>query len=188
MKYNWYVLHTFSSKEDKVKGLIEREKERWEDGYKIRKVVVPMVEMAEQRGGKKRVVKKKLIPRYVFLEIEIEKDDQLMRKIRNLPDIVGFVSSGIEPQAMTEDEVASIFAETDMGDLEKREQDIENEKSVVRILFHEEESVKVIDGPFTNFQGVVKRITPATGEIQVDIEIFGKSTPVSLDYLQIEKI
>jgi len=178
MSVSWYVIHTLSSHEAKVKKLIEREMTRWPDADRIGQVKVPTLEMAELRNGKKRIVKKKLMPGYVFLELDMT--DDLYTRIRAVPGVMGFVSSGNEPQIMTEEEISSLFAE--MGDARPEV------KSTPRILFAEGETVKIIDGPFANFQGVVDEVNPEKGKVRVRVEIFGRATPVELDYLQVGKV
>lgn len=178
MAYRWYVINTMSSHEDKVRKLIERSKDRWEDGSLVGQVKVPTHEVAELRGGKKRVSRKKLMPGYVFLELDI--NDEIIRKIRSIPGVMGFVSAGTEPQVMSEDEMQSLF--TEMGEVASNE-----EKVAPRILFTEGEVVKIIDGPFANFNGVVDEVNHEKGKVRVKVEIFGRSTPVELDYLQVGK-
>lgn len=177
MAFQWYVVHTLSSHEDKVKKLIDRAKVAWPEGTRIGQVKVPVLDMAELRGGKKRVVKKKLMPGYVFIELDI--DDELQRKVRAVPGIMGFVSAGAEPQVLTEEEMHSLF--TEMGEVAAKE------KVAPRILFDVGEKVKIIDGHFSNFQGVVDKINHEKGKIWVKVEILGRSTPVELDYLKVVK-
>lgn len=178
MSYQWYVVHTLSSHEDKVRKLIEISKKKWEDGDKVRQVKVPILEVAELRSGKKRIVKKKLMPGYVFLEMDM--DDLIMAKIRGIPGIMGFVSAGTEPQVLSEEEMQSMF--TEMGD-----EVVTEEKMASRLLFEVGDTVTIIDGPFASFQGVVDEVHPDKGKVRVKVEIFGRSTPVELDYLQIGK-
>lgn len=178
MAKQWYVVHTLSAHEDKVKKLIERNKAKWPDGDRIGQVKVPTLEMAELRGGKKRIVKKKLMPGYVFIEVDLQ--EELQRKLRGIPGIMGFVSAGTDPQILSNEEMQSLF--TEMGAAASEE------KSAPRILFHEGEAVRIIDGPFSNFQGVVDEVNPEKGKLRVRVEIFGRSTPVELDYLQVGKI
>ncbi|MDH5717112.1 MAG: transcription termination/antitermination protein NusG [Spirochaetia bacterium] len=178
MEFKWYVIHTLSAHESKVKKLIEREKEKWEEKDRVGQIKIPTLEMAELRGGKKRIVKKKFMPGYLFLELDIT--DELYRKIRAIPGVMGFVGSGSSPQVLTEEEMQSLFAE--MGEVTTEE------KVAPRILFSEGEIVKIIDGPFANFQGVIDEVSPEKGKLRVKVEIFGRSTPVELDYLQVGKL
>ena len=178
MGMQWYVIHTLSSHEDKVRALIEQQKKRWSDGVKIGQIKVPTLEMAELRGGKKRVVRKKFMPGYVFIELDIS--DDLYRKIRNLPGVMGFITNGVEPQVLSEEEIQNLF--TEMGGIKQEE------KTQRRILFTEGETIKILEGPFAKFQGVIDEVNNEKGKVKVRVEIFGRSTPVELDYLQVGKI
>ncbi|AFM13518.1 transcription termination/antitermination protein NusG [Turneriella parva] len=178
MAMQWYVVTTLSSHEDKVKKLLERQKDKWPDGSKVGQIKIPLHEMAELRGGKKRIVKKKLMPGYVFIECDLT--DELQHRIRALPGIMGFVSAGAEPQVLSEEEMHALF--TEMGSAAAEE------KQTTRIFFTEGEIVKIIDGPFANFQGTVDDVNPEKGKVRVRVEIFGRATPVELDYLQVSKI
>ncbi|MFZ5627807.1 MAG: transcription termination/antitermination protein NusG [Spirochaetota bacterium] len=178
MAMHWYVVTTLSSHEDKVKKLLERQKDKWPDGAKVGQVKIPLHEMAELRGGKKRIVKKKLMPGYVFIEADLT--DELQHRIRSLPGVMGFVSAGVEPQVLSEEEMHALF--TEMGPA------VAEEKQTTRIFFSEGEIVRIIDGPFANFQGTVDDVNPEKGKVRVRVEIFGRATPVELDYLQVSKI
>lgn len=178
MAMQWYVVTTLSSHEDKVKKLLERQKAKWPDGAKVGQIKIPLHEMAELRGGKKRIIKKKLMPGYVFIEAELT--DELQHRIRALPGIMGFVSAGNDPQVLTEEEMHSLF--TEMGPA------VAEDKQNTRIFFSEGEIVKIIDGPFANFQGTIDDVNPEKGKVRVRVEIFGRATPVELDYLQVSKI
>ncbi len=178
MAMNWYVIHTLSSHEGKVKAIIEKEKEKWPEKDRIGDIKVPTLEMAELRGGKKRIVKKKFMPGYVFIELDMT--DELFRKLRRVSGVMGFVGSETEPQVLTKEEMQNLF--TEMGEVKT------DEKVAPRILFSEGETVKIIDGPFANFQGVIDEVNAEKGKVRVRVEIFGRSTPVELDYLQVGKI
>ncbi len=177
MSKQWYVICTLSSHEDKVKQLIEKEKQKWPDKDRIGQIKVPTLEMAELRGGKKRIVKKKFMPGYVFIELNLT--DELYRKIKVLPGIMNFVSSGREPQVLSEEDIQNLF--TEMGEVKKKE------KMAPRILFSEGEVVKILEGPFANFHGVIQEVNSEKGKVRVMVEIFGRSTSVELDYLQVGK-
>ena len=178
MAMRWYVIHTFSAHEDKVKRIIDKEKTRWPEQDHVGEVKVPTLEMAELRGGKKKIVKKKFMPGYVFIELDMT--EELLRKVRDLPGVMGFVSSGSEPQVLSEEEIENLF--TEIGEIKKEE------KSTPRILFTMGETVKILEGPFANFHGVIDEVNPEKGKVKVKVEIFGRSTPVELDYLQVGKM
>jgi len=181
MAMQWYVLHTLSSHENKVKKIIETQKEKWPDGSRIGQIKIPTLDMAELYHGKKRIVKKKFMPGYVFIELDIA--DDLIRRIRNVVGVMGFVGTDARPQMLTEEEMQSLFAE--MGEAVSNDQ---QERVTSRIMFSEGETVKIIDGPFANFQGVIDEVNSEKGKVRVRVEIFGRSTPVELDYLQVGKI
>jgi len=181
MAMHWYVLHTLSSHEGKVKKIIEAQKTKWPDGDRIGQIKIPTLDMAELHQGKKRIVKKKFMPGYVFIELDLT--DELMRRIRDLQGVMGFVGADATPQVLTEEEIHSLFAE--MGDALDTTSD---DRVAPKILFSEGETVKIIDGPFANFQGVIDEVNAEKGKVRVRVEIFGRSTPVELDYLQVGKI
>jgi transcriptional antiterminator NusG len=177
----WYVLHTLSSHEGKVKKIIEAQKLKWSDGAGIGQIKIPTLDMAELYHGKKRIVKKKFMPGYVFIELDLT--DDLVHKIRNVVGVMGFVGADAKPQVLTEEEIQSLFAE--MGDAVSNASE---EKVAPRILFVQGETVKIIDGPFANFQGIIDEVNVEKGKLRVCVEIFGRSTPVELDYLQVGKL
>ena len=178
MDMKWYVVHTLSSQEDKVKKLIEKEKLKWAEGNHIGQIKVPTLEMAEMRKGKKKIVKKKFMPGYVFMEMDMT--DEIQRQIRSIPGVMGFVSSGVEPQVLSDEEIQNLF--TEIGEIKKEE------KSTPRILFSEGETVKILEGPFANFQGTIDEVNAEKGKVKVRVEIFGRATPVELNYLQVGKL
>ncbi len=175
---DWYVVTTLSSHEDKVKKLLERQKTKWPDGAKVGQVKIPLHEVAELRGGKKRVIKKKLMPGYVFIEAELS--DELQQRIRSLPGIMGFVSTGVDPQVLSEEEMHSLF--TEIGPTTA------DDKQATRILFNKGDIVRIVDGRFTGWQGTIDNVMPEKGKVVVMVEIFGNANPVELDYLQVTKI
>jgi len=181
MAMHWYVIHTLSSHEMKVKKMIERQREKWADGANIGQIKIPTLDMAELHHGKKRIVKKKFMPGYVFIEIDLT--DDLLQKVRNVSGVMGFVGTEAKPEVLTEEEMQSLFAE--MGEAVNNSPD---ERVTSKILFAEGETVKIIDGPFANFQGVIDEVNAEKGKIRVRVEIFGRSTPVELDYLQVGKL
>ncbi len=174
----WYVIHTLSAHEDKVKKIVEQEKKKWPETDRVGQVKVPTIEMAELRGGKKKIVKKKFMPGYVFIELDLT--EELLSKMRALPGVMGFVSSGNEPQVLSKEEIQNLF--TEMSVIKKED------KSTSRILFSEGETVKILEGPFSKFQGVIDEVNSEKGKVKVLVEIFGRSTPVELDYLQVGKV
>ena len=174
----WYVVHTLSAQEDKVKKLVEKEKLKWAAGDRIGQIKVPTLEMAEMHRGKKKIVKRKFMPGYVFMELDMT--DELQKQIRSIPGVMGFVSSGVKPQVLSDEEIQNLF--TEMGEIKKEE------RGTPRILFSEGETVRILEGPFANFQGTIDEVNAEKGKVKVKVEIFGRSTPVELNYLQVGKI
>ena len=176
MAMKWYVIRTYSGHENKVKANIDRIIISKNLQDKVGQVNIPTIKVAEMKSGKKRVVKKKFMPGYILAEMEM--DDQLQYLISRLPSVSGFVGSP-EPEPLSEDEVRNLLEGSEESSLE------EEVVQKTHILFSVGETVKIVDGPFANFTGVVDEIMPDKGRLRVKVEIFGQSTPVELDYLQV---
>jgi len=173
----WYVLQTYSGHENKVKTNIEKMvlQQKLED--MVFSVKIPSMDVAEMKNGKKKVTKKKLMPGYVLVEMNM--NDDLRFKIQSLPSVSSFVGGrGKGPEPLSLDEIKNLFS--DVGSMESEE------PSRPRFLFKVGETLKIIDGPFANFTGLVDEIFPDKGRLRVKVEIFGRSTPVELDYLQVK--
>lgn len=181
MKSQWFVIHTLSGQEQKVKERIERRVKTEEMGEYIREVLLPMEKVAEVRGGKKTVTKRKLYPGYIFIDMILLNEKQGLVEapwyfIRDTQGIIGFVG-GDRPIPTPPEEIEAIKAKiTDSEDVEKP-----------KIDFELGETVKINDGPFLNFSGVVEEIEPERGKLRVSVNIFGRNTPVELEYWQVEK-
>jgi transcriptional antiterminator NusG len=169
----WYVIKTYAGHEKKAKANIEKMAESRGLQSRVGQISVPTIKMAEMKGGKKRIVEKKFMPGYVIAELDL--DDNLQALIRRLPSISGFVGNP-DPQPLTAEEVKNLL------NVQSQE---EEEANVTSMLFRVGETVKIIDGPFANFAGVVDEIMPDKGRLRVRVEIFGQATPVELDYLQV---
>ncbi|MGQ9780458.1 MAG: transcription termination/antitermination protein NusG [Bacillota bacterium] len=170
----WYVIHTYSGYENKVKANLERRVESMGMGDKIFRIVVPMEEELEYKDGKRKITKKKIYPGYVMVEMIMSDDSWAV--VRNTPGVTGFVGSGSRPIPLQEKEVAAILRH--MGLEEPRP----------RVDYSIGESVRVIRGPFENFSGVVEGINLEKGKLKVKVSMFGRETPVELDFSQVEKI
>ncbi|UCB46898.1 MAG: transcription termination/antitermination factor NusG [Spirochaetota bacterium] len=187
MPKNWYVLHTYSGYENKVEKGIKSLIEKKELGDVIFQVKVPSEEVAEIRSGKKRVAKKKYFPGYILIEMNIPEDSEyewnkMLSLITKIPGVTGFVGSGRnkKPVPLSSEDVKNIL---------QRMGEIKGEKTTIpKFLYTVGETVKVVDGPFKSFTGTVEDINDEKGKIKVRVEIFGRSTPVELDFLQVEKI
>jgi len=174
MALKWYVIRTYSGHENRVKSNLEKLVQSRNLSGRVGQINIPTIKVAEMKSGKKRVVEKKFMPGYILAELDMTDEIQFM--IRRLPSVAGFVGSP-DPQPLTEDEVKNLMS----GD-----ESVEHEETpVARILFSVGEKVKIVDGPFANFTGVVDEIMPDKGRLRVKVEIFGQATPVELDYLQV---
>jgi transcriptional antiterminator NusG len=177
----WFVLHTLSGQEQKVKDSIEKRLKAEEMGEYIKEVLVPMEKVAEVRSGKKTVTTRKLYPGYVFVDmILLDDNKRIIEKpwyfIRDTQGIIGFVG-GERPTPTSAEEIASIKAQiSDSEDVERP-----------KVQFDIGETIKINDGPFLNFSGVIEEIDPERGKLKVTVNIFGRNTPVELEYWQVEK-
>jgi transcriptional antiterminator NusG len=181
MKSQWFVIHTLSGQEQKVKESIEKRLKTEEMGEYIHEVLVPMEKVAEVRSGKKTVSTRKLYPGYVFIDMALlDENNRVIEKpwyfIRDTPGIIGFVG-GERPAPTPADEIQSIKAQiSESEDTEKP-----------KVHFDVGETIKINDGPFLNFSGVIEEIEPERGKLKVTVNIFGRNTPVELEYWQVEK-
>jgi transcriptional antiterminator NusG len=181
MRIQWFVLHTLSGQEQRVKESIEKRLKAEEMGEYVHEVLVPMEKVAEVRNGKKTVTTRKLYPGYVFVNMALLDDHQrIIEKpwyfIRETQGIIGFVG-GDRPTPTPESEIDLIKAQ--VADTEDRERP--------KVHFDVGETVKINDGPFLNFSGIIEEIEPERGKLKVTVNIFGRNTPVELEYWQVEK-
>jgi len=177
----WYILHTLSSQEKRVASVIKKGIE--EGKYKdfVFDVKVPVEQVVEMKNSKKVTRERKFFPGYVLIEMEMNKAN--MNIIRRVPGVTNFVGvqRGQLPKPLSKKELDDI--------LNKSQQTVtESEKPSSQIFISIDEKVKIIDGPFKGFQGIVEDVNPEKGRVKVQVEIFGRPTPVDLDFLQIEKI
>ena len=177
MEKQWYVVHTYSGYENKVKANLEKRVESMNMVDKIFRVVVPMEEEIVNKDGKKKVVKRKVYPGYVLVEM-IQTDDSWY-VVRNTPGVTGFVGStgsGSKPIPLRPEEAEEIL----------RHMGIEDPKPVID--FELKENVRVKVGPFANFVGSIEEIIPEKSKVKVHVNMFGRETPLELDFTQVEKI
>jgi transcription termination/antitermination protein NusG len=172
----WYVLHTLTGQEDKVKAnLLNRLKlSNLQD--QISQVLIPTEVVAEVKSGKKRISERKFFPGYVLVEMELT--DESWYLVKNTPGITGFISSGSKPTPLLNEEVENILKQSQ----EKKE------KPMPKVMFNQGESVRIKEGPFINFNGIIEEVNPARGKLKVSVMIFGRSTPVELEYWQVERL
>ena len=173
-KNHWYVIHTYSGHEERVKKNLEQRLKLAASGEEITQIVVPAEEEVEVRGGQKRTVTKKILPGYVLVQMKMTDDSLTM--VLNTPGVTGFVGSGTKPVPLREDEISQIFKQ------------MSSETPKMKVGFKQGQSVRVTDGPFTDFVGVVDEISADKGKVKVFLSLFGRETPVELDFLQVEKL
>jgi transcriptional antiterminator NusG len=177
----WYVIHTYSGYENKVKKNLESRIESMDVREQIYQVVIPTEEEIEIRDGQRRTVSRKLYPGYVMVEmIELHEGDELSNRawyvVRNTPGVTGFVGSGNKPVPLDDTEVKSIL------------RTMRQEEPKVKVSFQVGQTVRIVDGPFADFNGQVDSIDTAKGKVRVLVSMFGRDTPMELDLLQVERL
>ncbi len=170
----WYVLHTYSGYEDNVTRNLKQRIDTMDMSDKIFNVLVPTEKKIKIKNGKRRVVEEKIFPGYVLIEMVVTDDSWYV--VRNTPNVTGFVGSGTTPTPIDEDEVKSLMKR--MG--------VEEPKYTIDVSVGS--PVQIIDGPFKNFEGKVAEVDDMRGKIKVLVNLFGRETPVELDFLQLKKI
>jgi len=172
----WYVIHTYSGYENKAKlGLEQQIKSLKKEAF-FAEVVVPEENVVELVKGQKKTTKRRFFPGYILVKMIL--NEETWHIVKNTPKITGFVGDKVKPVPVPEAEVQKMTNRIAEGQVKPRP----------RISFSEGENVRVIDGPFSNFNGVVEDVNPDKGKVKVLVSIFGRSTPVELDFIQVEKI
>ena len=171
---DWYAIHTYSGYEERVKKNLEQRIKFMDSEDEVAQVIIPTEEEVEIRGGQRRTIAKKILPGYILVEMAMT--DQSWNIVRNTPGVTGFVGSGGKPVALSEDEVEQILKQ------------MRAETPKVKIGFRQGQSVRVTDGPFTDFVGIVDEIGTEKGKVKVLLSLFGRETPVELDFLQVENL
>lgn len=172
----WYVVHTQTGAEEKAKAGLESRMATTDLKKYIGEIVVPTEQVSEIRGGKKRITARKFFPGYILVKMDMNKESWYL--VKTTPGITGFIGPGRTPTAISEEEVFSIV---------QRTQDTETKPSP-KIIYEIGEAVRIAQGPFTNFNGSVTEVYPERGKMKVIVSVFGRSTPVELEYWQVEKI
>lgn len=171
----WYIIHTYSGYENKVKESIEQRFEALGKSDLLGEVLIPTENVMEMKNGKKVVTTKKLFPGYIYIRMNLTDDG--WHVVKSTPRVTGFVG-GRNPAPLTETEINSILNQVQMT----------QEKPKPKFLFEENEKIKIIDGPFANFIGSVDEVNEDKGTLKVKVTIFGRSTPVELSFHEVEKI
>jgi transcriptional antiterminator NusG len=176
---HWYVVHTYSGYEQKAKAALEQrlrspEFARLKD--RVGEVLVPVESVQELgKGGQRKISSRKFFPGYIFVNMVL--DEETWHFIKNTPKVTGFVGHATQPPEVPESEVREIAQQMEEGALRPKP----------KVLFEVGEAVKVVDGPFQDFNGTVEEVRPEKGKVRVLISIFGRATPVELDFVQVEK-
>lgn len=177
----WYIIHTYSGHENKVKTNLEHRTASMDAQDLIFRVVVPTEDEIEIRDGQRRTVSRKIFPGYILVQmVELREDDphsnQAWFVVRNTPGVTGFVGSGSRPVPLEEEEVRRILKQMRV------------EEPRIKVGFALGESVRIVDGPFQDFVGAVDDLNLEKGKVKVLVSFFGRETPVELDFLQVERL
>ena len=173
---SWYIIHTYSGFERKVKESLESRVKAFGMEDKIGQVLIPTETVVEMRGGKKVESARLFYPGYVLVEMEM--DDNVWHAVKSTPRVTGFVGSGQTPTPLSDEEVNQILHHAATG----------TERAKPKLSFEKGEIVKIVDGPFANFTGTVEEVNLDRNTLKVMVTIFGRATPVELDFLQVEKL
>jgi transcription termination/antitermination protein NusG len=173
MGKNWYVVHTYSGFEEKVKISLEEKIENRGLQDKITRILIPTERIIELKAGKKKESDKKFYPGYILVEMEL--DDETWHMVKSTPRVTGFVG-GKNPVTIPEEEVEIIIQQVEKGPAPQ-----------IKTQFQKGESVRITDGPFSNFNGYVEDVDMDHGRLRVMVSIFGRQTPVELNFFQVEK-
>jgi transcriptional antiterminator NusG len=172
---NWYIIHTYSGFENKVQESLRTRADAFGFADKIGQILIPTEEVVELRNGKKVTSKRLVYPGYVLVEMEM--NDALWHEVKNTPRVTGFVGGGSSPVPLSPEEVNSIL----------NRQASSAERPRPKMTFEKNDPVRIVDGPFANFSGKVDEVNPERGTLRVMVTIFGRATPVELEFLQVEK-
>jgi transcriptional antiterminator NusG len=174
--FKWYILHAYSGFERKVRESIESRVQAFGLKERVGRVMIPTEPVTEIINGKKRTVERVFLPGYVLVEMEL--DNNLWHVLKDTPKVTGFLGTGDKPVALSEEEVSSILFRSETA----------KDKPRLKIKFEKSEQVRITDGPFANFNGVVDEINEDRETLKVMVTIFGRSTPVELEFGKVEKI
>jgi transcriptional antiterminator NusG len=178
MAKKWYAVHTYSGFENKVKKSLEERARQEALEEQLGEILIPMEQVVEMVKGEKKTSKRKFFPGYVLVQMEM--NDRTWHLVKGTPKVTGFVGNAKRPEevvAIRDDEVSRLTAQISEGTL----------KPKPKVQFDEGDQVRVIDGPFANFNGTVEEVKPDKGKVRVLVSIFGRATPVELDFMQVEK-
>ena len=183
---HWYVVHTYSGYENKVKMNLESRVHTMDMEQCIFNVIVPLEDEIEIKGGEKKVVKRKIFPGYVLVDMIVT--DESWYVVRNTPGVTGFVGSGTNPTALTDDEVKHILRQTSGGTDEGISEEDEVKPRIVNIDVEAGDQVRITDGPFENFTGSVEAVDTEKAKLKILVDMPGREIPIDLGFDQVEKI
>ena len=175
-RFRWYIIHAYSGFERKVRESIESRVQAYGLHDRIGRIMVPTEPVTEIRNGKKYTIERVFLPGYVLVEMDL--DNEIWHLVKNTPRVTGFLGTGEKPVALTEEEISSIIFRSDTS----------KDKPRMKVKFEKNESVKITEGPFANFNGVVDEVNEDRETLKVMVTIFGRSTPVELEFSKVEKI
>ncbi len=176
MALKWYVVHTYSGYENKVKASLEEQIASLENPEQFGEILIPTEQVVELVKGKRKTSSRKFYPGYILVQMELT--EQTWHVVKDTPKVTGFLGGRDTPAPLTDEEAARIMNQVEAGKL----------KPQPKYLFEEGDDVRVIDGPFTNFTGTVENVKPDKGKIRVLVSIFGRPTPVELEFVQVTKV
>ena len=176
MVKKWYVVHAQTGREHQVRISLKKRAELNGLTSSISQILIPTEQVSEVKSGKKSITQRKFFPGYLVVEMDL--NDKTWYLVRNTPGVTGFVGSGAKPLALRDSEVKNILKQIE----EKAA------KPKPKVLFEQGGMVRVKEGPFTNFNGTIEEVNPAKGKLKVTVSIFGRPTPVELEYWQVEKV
>ncbi len=176
MQLRWYIVHTYSGFEEKAKTNLEQRIEAFGQNEYFGKILVPTEKVVELRNGQKKMSSRKFYPGYILVQMLL--NDETWHTVKNTAKITGFVGGDVKPTPISDEESERIIHQMEEG--------VSRPKP--KYSFEEGDEVKVVDGPFTNFQGVVEEVKPDKEKVKVLIPIFGRPTPVELDFIQVTTI
>lgn len=172
----WYIVHTYSGFERKVAESLAQRVQAYGLGDEIGEVLIPTENVEEIRGGRRVVTSKRFFPGYILVEMEMS--DNAWHVVKNTPKVTGFVGAGSKPTPLTREEVDQILTQVSEA----------AEKPKPKYSFEKGDQVRINEGPFSSFNGVVDDVNPDRSTLKVMVTIFGRATPVELDFLQVEKL
>lgn len=175
MEQKWYVVHTYSGYEHRVKSSLEEQVRLQGKEEDFGDILVPSEKVVEMVKGKKKTTSRKFFPGYILVKMVMSAENWHL--VKDISKVTGFVGGDVNPPAISEAEVSKIVNQVEEGAVRPKP----------KVLFDKGENVRVIDGPFTNFTGLVEEVKPEKGKLRVMVSIFGRATPVELDFVQVEK-